>query len=68
MIKSLFKVIFLFTIIILILISPKSRHLIGTSLKYISQILLWTVNEQNQDKWIIDKPNWLKNEKFDPSY
>ncbi len=40
----------------------------GTSLKYISQILLWKVNDQNQDKWIIDKPNWLTKEKFDPFY
>ena len=68
MIKSLFKLIFLLIVIIFISISPKSRYLVGKSLKYISQILLWTVNEQNQDKWIIDKPNWLINEKFEPSY
>ena len=68
MFKSLFKLISLFIIIVFILISPKSRHLMGTSLKYISQILLWTVNDKNQDKWIMDKPNWLTKEKLDKLY
>ena len=68
MFKSLFKLISLFIIIVFILISPKSRHLMGTSLKYLSQILLWSVNDQNQNKWIMDKPNWLMREKSDPFY
>ena len=68
MFKSLFKLISLFIIIVFILISPKSRYLMGTSLKYLSQILLWSVNDQNQNKWIMDKPNWLTKEKSDPFY
>ena len=68
MIKSIFKLFFLFTIIGFMSISPKSRNFIGTSLEYVSQFLLFTVNDENKNKWIIDKPNWLMRDKIEPSY
>ncbi len=60
MIKSFFKVILLIIVMGFLSISPKSRYLIGNSLKYLSQILLWTVNIEDNDKWIKDRPNWFQ--------
>ena len=49
-------------------ISPKTRYLVGISLKQISSFLLWTVKNEDRDKWIIDKPSWIPSQKLKPSY
>tara|TARA_B100000609_G_C17097046_1_gene372487 strand:- start:284 stop:490 length:207 start_codon:yes stop_codon:yes gene_type:complete len=68
MIRSILKIALIITLIGFLSISPKSRNLLGISMKYFSQFLLWTTNEENQDKWIMDAPNWLKRGDFSPSY
>ena len=59
MIKGLFKIILLILIFGFISISPKTRYLVGISLKQISSFLLWTVKYEDREKWIIDKPRWI---------
>ena len=49
-----------------ILISPKTRFLIGTASEYWGKFILSTVNSENKDKWLIDKPKWLNNKDFEP--
>ena len=50
------------------LISPKTRFLIGTSFEYLSKFVLSTVNNKNKDKWLIDKPEWFnKPQEFKPA-
>ena len=68
MIKGKFKLILLIFLIGFISISPKTRYLVGISLKQISSSLLWTVKYEDKEKWIIDKPSWLPNQKLEPSY
>ena len=68
MIKSIFKLILLILLIGFISISPKSRYLVGVSLKQISSFLLWTVKYEDREKWIIDKPSWIPSKKLKPSY
>ena len=68
MIKSLFKLILLILLFGFISISPKTRHMVGISLKQISSFLLWTVKYEDRDQWIIDKPSWMPRQKFKPSY
>ena len=68
MIKFLFKLILLISLIGFISISPKTRYLVGISLKQISSFLLWTVKYEDREKWIIDKPSWIPNQKLKPSY
>ena len=64
----------MFKLILLILlfgfksISPKTRYLVGISLKQISSFLLWTVKYEEREKWIIDKPGWMPKQKLKPSY
>ena len=67
MIKGLFKLILLILLIGFISISPKTRYLIGISLKQISSFLLWTVKYEDREKWIIDKPSWIPSKKLKPS-
>ena len=64
MIKAVFK----FILFGFISISPKTRYLIGISLKQISSFLLWTVKYEDREKWIIDKPSWIPSQKIKPSY
>ena len=59
MIKSIFKVILLILLFGFISISPKTRYLVGITLKEISSFLLWTVKYEDREKWIIDKPSWI---------
>ena len=47
-------------------ISPKTRNLIGISLDFWSKFVLSTVNSENKDRWLIDKPEWLNNKDFEP--
>jgi len=68
MIKSIFKLILLIFLVGFISISPKSRYIAGISLKQISSFLLWTVKDEEREKWILDKPRWIPSQKSNPSY
>ena len=68
MIKGMFKLILLILLFGFISISPKTRYLVGMTLKEISSFLLWTVKYEDKEKWIIDKPSWISDQKFKPSY
>ena len=68
MIKGMFKLILLILLLVFISISPKTRYLIGISLKQISSFLLWTVKYEDREKWIMDKPSWIPSQKLKPSY
>jgi len=68
MIKGMFKLILLLLLLVFISISPKTRYIIGISLKQISSFLLWTVKYEDREKWIIDKPSWIPSQKLKPSY
>ena len=68
MIKDLFKLILLILLIGFISIIPKTRYLVGITLKEISSFLLWTVKYEDREKWIIDKPSLMPNQKLMPSY
>ena len=68
MIKGLFKLIFLILLFGFISISPKTRYMVGISLKQISSFLLWTVKYEDKGKWIIGKPSWIPSQKLKPSY
>ena len=68
MIKGMFKLILLILIFGFISISPKTRYLVGISLKQISSLLLWTVKYEEREKWIIDKQSWISSQKIKPSH
>ena len=68
MIKGIFKLILLILLFVFISISPKTRYMLGISLKQISSFLLWTVKYEDREKWIIDKPSWIPSQKLNPSY
>ena len=68
MIKVVFKLVLLILLFGFISISPKTRHIVGISLKQISSFLLWTVKYEDREKWIIDKPSWIPSQKLKPSY
>jgi len=61
MIKVVFKLILLILICGFISISPKTRYMVAISIKQISSFLLWSVNYEDREKWIIDRPSWLPN-------
>ena len=68
MIKDMFKFILLILLFGFISISPKTRYLLGTTIKEISSFLLWTVKFEDREKWIIDTPSWIHSQKLKPSY
>ena len=68
MIKGMFKLILLILLFGFISISPKTRYLVGITLKEISSFLLWTVKNEDREKWIIDKPSWITDQTLKPSY
>jgi len=68
MIKGMFKLIILILLFGFISISPKTRYLVGITLKEISSFLLWTVKYEDREKWIIDKPIWIPSQQLNPSY
>ena len=68
MIKFFFKLTLVLSFLGIISISPKTRYLVGISLKQISSFLLWTVKYEDREKWIIDKPSWMPSQKLKPSY
>ena len=67
MIKGMFKLILLILLFGFISISPKTRNILGISLKQISSFLLWTVKYEDREKWIIDKLSWISSQKLKPS-
>ena len=68
MINGILKIILLILLFGFISISPKTRYLVGISLKQISSFLLWTVKYEDREKWMIDKPSWIPSQKLKPSY
>ena len=68
MIKGMFKPILLILLFGFISISPKTRYLVGISLKQISSFIVRTVKYEDREKWIIDKPSWIPSQKLKPSY
>ena len=68
MIKGIFKIILVILLLGFISISPKTRYVVGISLKQISSFLLWTVKYEDKEKWIMDKPSWIPSQKLKPSY
>ena len=68
MIKGMFKLILLILLFGFISISPKTRYLVGKTLKEISSFILWTVKYEDREKWIIDKPSCIPDQKLKPSY
>ena len=68
MIKGMFKLFLLILLFGFISISPKTRYMFGISLKETSSFLLWTVKYEDREKWIIDKPSWIPDQKLKPSY
>ena len=68
MIKGVFKIILFILLLGFISISPKTRYIIGITLKQISSFLLWTVKYEDKEKWIMDKPSWIPSQKLKPSY
>ena len=67
MIKGMFKLILLILLFGFISISPKTKYLVGITLKEISSFLLWTVKYEDREKWFIDKPSWMPSQKLKPS-
>ena len=66
--KSFLKLIPIILLLGFILISPKSRNLIGTSFDYLSKFIMVTVNNENKDRWLMDKPEWFnKPQEFEPA-
>ena len=68
MIKGIFKLILFILLFGFISISPKTRYWFGITLKEISSFLLWTIKYEDREKWIIDKPSWIPDQKLKPSY
>ena len=68
MIKGMFKIFLLMLLFIFFSISPKTRYMVGISLKQISTFLLWTVKYEDKEKWIINEPSWISIQKLKPSY
>ena len=66
MIKGIFKLILLILSFGFISISPKTRYLVGITLKEISSFLLWTVKFEDREKWIINKPSRKPSQKLKP--
>ena len=67
MIKTIFRLILLIFMVGFITISPRTRFIVGGSLKQISSFLLWTVKYEDREKWIIDKPSWIPIQRLKPS-
>ena len=66
MIKGMFRLFLLILLFGFISISPKTRYLVGMTLKEISSFILWTVKYEDREKWIIDKPSWIPSQTLKP--
>ena len=64
MCKTIFRLILM---VGFITFSPRTRFIVGVSLKQISSFLLWTVKYEDREKWIMDKPSWLPTQILIPS-
>ena len=67
MFKTIFRLILLILMVGFITISPRTRFIVGVSLKQISSFLLWTVKYEDREEWIMDKPSWLPTQILTPS-
>ena len=67
MFKTFFRLVLLILMVGFITISPRTRFIVGVSLKQISSFLLWTVKYEDKEKWIMDKPSWLPTQILTPS-
>ena len=67
MFKTIVRLILLILMVVFITISPRTRFIVGVSLKQISSFLLWTVKYEDREKWIMDKPSWLPTQILTPS-
>ena len=67
MFKTIFRLILLILMVGFITLSPRTRFIVGVSLKQISSFLLWTVKYEDREKWMMDKPNWLPTQILNPS-
>ena len=67
MFKTIFRLILLILMVGFITISPRTRFIVGVSLKQISSFLLWTAKYEDREKWIMDKPSWLPTQILTPS-
>ena len=68
MIKGMLKVSLLILLFGFISISPRTRYMLGISLKQISTFLIWTTKYEEREKWIIDKPSWINDQTLKLSY
>ena len=68
MIKGIFKLILLILLFGFISKNPETRYLFSITLKEVSLFLLSTVKYEDREKWIIDKPNWIPDQKLKSSY
>ena len=71
MIKGMFKFLLLILVFGFISISPKTRYLVGITIKKISSFLLWTVKYvkyEDIENCIIYKQSWIPSQKLKPSY
>ena len=66
--KSFLKLIPIIFLVGFISISPKTRVLIATAFDYWEKLILSTVNIENKDKWLMDRPKWLNNKSFQPPF
>ena len=66
MFKTIFRLILLILMVGFITMSPRTRFIVGLSLKQISSFLLWTVKYEDREKWIMDKPSWLPTQILTP--
>ena len=66
MFKTIFRLILLILMVGFITISPRTRFIVGVSLKQISSFLLWTVKYEDREKWIMDKPSWIPTQVLTP--
>ena len=67
MFKTIFRLILLILMVGFITISPRTRFIVGVSLKQISSFILWTVKYEEREKWIIDRPSWILSQILKPS-
>ena len=68
MINGMFKLLLLILLFGFISISPRTRYMLGISLKQISTFLIWTTKYEEREKWIIDKPSLIPSQRLNPSY
>ena len=66
--KNFLKLIPIILVVGFLSIIPKTRVLITTAFDYWGKSITITVNSENKDIWLMDKPKWLNNRDFKPSF